>query len=333
MFRFGKVASRSIVGAAIGFVAAACAAGPPAELVLDGSLIVSAVRAAIDVGNFPAAEQFLADHEAQYGVSPQMLLAQSWLGRGALGRVRLTDAERHARRTYAQGAELLRSRGMDDEPDLPIAMGAAIEVLAQVGVRRGTRSEAVMYLEGELRKFSDTSIPKRIQKNIHLINLEGQPTLDLSTTEWLGNQRLDAQSSEGLVQVLFFWAHWCADCKAQGPVLEQLLERYREDGLRIVAPTQRFGYVAGGEPAPPDVELAYIEAVRNASYPWLANVPVPLDEANHLSFGVSTTPTLVVVDRQGLIHAYHPGRMTEAELDAILRPLLFDTTEDARNRP
>ncbi len=291
-------------------------------------MIVSAVRATIAGGDIAAGERLLAAHEAEYGVSPQMLLALSWIGRGALASVRLTDAERLARRTYAQGTELLRSRGMDDEADLPIAMGAAIEVLAQVGVRRGRRSEAVLYLEGELRKFTGTSIPKRIQKNIHLINLEGQPVLEVTSAEWIGDQRLDAEALRGNVQVLFFWAHWCSDCKAQGPVLAQLLERYRKDGLRIVAPTQRFGYVAGGEPAPPDVERAYIEMVRDAWYPWLSDVPVPLDEANHLSFGVSTTPTLVVVDRQGLIRAYHPGQMTEGDLDALLRPLLLDVADE-----
>jgi hypothetical protein len=37
---------------------------------------------------------------------------------------------------------------------------------------------------------------------------------------------------------------------------------------------------------------------------------------------VSTTPTIVLVDRQGLVRLYHPGRMTEEALDPIVRRLL-----------
>jgi len=322
-------ARRQAVSVLICLGVVACSSGPSPAPVLDRASIVAAVRGAMDAGAFDAAGKLLQAHEAALGVSPQMLLAQSWLGRGALGSVRLADAERYATRTYDQGARLLESRGMDDEPDLPIAMGAAIEVLAQVGVRRGARSEAVLYLEDQLRRFAETSIPKRIQKNINLITLEGQPMLKLSTTEWLGTGRTRAEGVRGNVQVLFFWAHWCSDCKTQGPVLARLIDRYRNDGLSVVAPTQRFGYVAGGQPAPPDVELRYIEAVRDQYYPWLSEMPVPLDEANHLSYGVSTTPTMVVVDRDGIIRRYHPGRLTDAELDLILRPLLFETDPGA----
>ncbi len=307
-----------------GISAAACSATPQvAAPVVDNSVIVSATRAAIADGDIGAGERLVAANEAAFGVSPQMLLAQSWLGRGSLGLDRLDDADRYARRTYSQGTDLLRSRSMDAEPGLPTAIGAAIEVLAQAGARRGNRSEAVINLQGELSKFGSTSLPKRIQKNINLISLEGLPIPNLESRESLGDQQFEAESMTGSVHVLFFWAHWCADCKAQGPVLERLLTRYQKDGLRIVAPTQRFGYAAAGEPATPENELAYIEGVLNTSYPWMANVPVPLGEANHLSFGVSTTPTLVVVDRGGLIRAYHPGRMAEAELDALVRPLLF----------
>jgi len=63
--------------------------------------------------------------------------------------------------------------------------------------------------------------------------------------------------------ILFFWAHWCPDCKAEGPILAALYAKYQPQGLAIVAPTQRFGYVAGGAPASPDEELRYMREVRD----------------------------------------------------------------------
>jgi hypothetical protein len=104
--------------------------------------------------------------------------------------------------------------------------------------------------------------------------------------------------------------------------LAKLLAKYRTDGLTIIAPTQRFGYVAGGRPASPGDELRYIVEIRDRYYGFLADTLVPVSAANHERYGVSTTPTLVIVDRKGLVRQYHPGQMTEAELEAQIRPLL-----------
>jgi thiol-disulfide isomerase/thioredoxin len=127
---------------------------------------------------------------------------------------------------------------------------------------------------------------------------------------------------KGKVVLLFFWAHWCPDCKTQAPILSALLNRYRKDGLVVVAPTQRYGYTVRRTPATPDEELRYIAQVRDTSYPFLRDEPVPVSEANHTRYGVSTTPTLVLVDRRGIVRLYHPGTMTEKELGAAIEPVL-----------
>lgn len=272
-------------------------------------------------GDLSAGHVLVEAHEAAYGRSPQSLLAYSWIARVALNTNRLDDAERIAAEAYTRGESLLAGRGMDDEPDLPIAIGAAIEVLGQSAARAGRRSEAVAMLYAEMTRFRDTSLVKRIQKNLHIVSLAGAPAPALSTREWLGEARLSPAEPRGAVVVMFFWAHWCADCKRQGPILEALVARHGTS-VQVVAPTQRFGYVAGGVDAPPEVERDYIDQVLSSSYPWLRTVPVPLDEANHVTYGVSTTPTIVIVDRDGRVAAYHPGVMTLEALEAAITPLL-----------
>ena len=42
--------------------------------------------------------------------------------------------------------------------------------------------------------------------------------------------------------------------------------------------------------------------------------PAPVSEANFTRYGASTTPTLVLIDRVGIVRLYHPGVMTYAEL-------------------
>ena len=89
-----------------------------------------------------------------------------------------------------------------------------------------------------------------------------------------------------------------------------------------MAPTQRYGYTVRRSPASPEEELRYIAQVRDTSYPFLRDASVPVSQTNHTQFGVSTTPTLVLIDRRGIVRLYHPGTMSEAELSAAIEPVL-----------
>ena len=302
--------------------------GPSAQ----AASIVKEVRSAIAANDFALAGRTLTAYRAANGITPEMLEALSWMGRGALAAKDLDSAERYARETYQLATAQLQSRPLDQEPRLPIALGAAIEVLGHADAERGARTEAVAFLRKELGTYKGTSIEKRIQKNINLLSLEGQPVPVIDVAEYLGPKPPAMAALKGKVVLMFFWAHWCGDCKQQAPILAELANKYRDQGLVIFAPTQRFGYVAGGKPASAEEELRYIDQVRQASYPVLTGQPVPVSEANHVRFGVSTTPTLVLVDRAGIIRLYHPGRMPLEQLDPRVRALLnASPTSSLRN--
>jgi thiol-disulfide isomerase/thioredoxin len=284
--------------------------------------IIAQVRAEIAKQDFARGESILADYRAANGTTPEALEALSWLGRGALAAEQWDKAEDYARQTQELALAALQGRGMDDESHLPIALGAAIEVQAHVRAQRGQRSEAVYVLQRELETYKDTSLLKRIQKNILLLSLEGQTAPAIDTSEYLGGRPPSLNDLKGKVVLLFFWAHWCPDCKIQSPILSRLVSKYAAQGFTVFAPTQRYGFVAGRDAAPPDEETRYIAQVLQTNYGFLADLPVPLSEVNHQRYGVSTTPTLVLLDRENVVRLYHPGRMTEEELEAAIRGLL-----------
>lgn len=295
-----------------------------------GQPLIPSVRAAIATHDFAAGERLVAAYRATRGVTPEMLEALSWLGRGALAGKQLEKADEYARQTYELATAMVKHRGVDVEPHLPIALGAAIEVRAQVSAQAGARSEAVAFLHRELASYRATSISKRIQKNINLLSLEGTPAPALDLSEALGATPISVASLKGKVVLLFFWAHWCSDCKLQGPVLQQLARTYGSQGLTILAPTERYGYVAGGRLATPQDEKRHIAQVRSAQYAFLSENAVPLSHANHQRYGVSTTPTLVLIDRQGSVRLYHPGRMSESALESAVQRLLTQPAASSR---
>ena len=203
-------------------------------------------------------------------LDPRWLLAASWLGRGASFAERWEVAEPYAREAHDGSVALLDERGLDAEGQLPLALGAGIEVLGRVQDARGDRAGAVEFLNSQRERYSGTSIETRIQKNVLLLSLKGQPFPVLDVDHHLGEALPSPDSLKGQVVVAFFWAHWCGDCKQQLPILEQLHENYGERGLAILGPTQLYGYVSRGQDATPDQELAYL---RDAYHPPTVSSP------------------------------------------------------------
>lgn len=290
------------------------------------SAIIKDVRDAIARQDFASADAQVAHYERQNGVTPEFIEAVSWMGRGALAAKRYDHAQKYAERTYSLAAQQLAKRPLDAERHLPIALGAAIEVQANVMAARGERAGAVSYLHGELNRYYATSIRTRIQKNINLLSLEGKPAPEIDAREFAGERPPRLAQLRGKPVVLFFWAHWCQDCKATVSALAQLQAEYR-NRTAIVAPTQRYGYVAQGEEADAAAELKYIDEVRLKYYaPRIAGMYVPVSEEAFRNYGASTTPTLVLVDATGTVRLYHPGKMTYDELKPKLELLLNPAT-------
>lgn len=281
--------------------------------------LVRDVRAAIAKNDLAAADALVVAYRSSSGTTPEALAALSWLGRGALAAGDRAQAQRYARDTERLTTDMLKTRTMASDPNLATALGASLEVQSRVMADAGQRAGAVKFLNDKIAQYRNTPIHARLTKNLNLISLEGQPAPKLSARVFLGPKMPDMK---GHPVVLFFWAHWCPDCKAQAPILAEIERDYRDKGLLVVGPTRHYGYVAGGAEAPPAQELAYIDQVRRQYYGMLPNMAVPVSDEDALDYGMDATPTIVLLDRAGVVRLFHPGQMTRAELEPRIAALI-----------
>jgi len=283
--------------------------------------LIGDVRTRLAQNSFAAADSELNSYKTQHGITPEYLEALSWMARGAAATKQWDQAVAFATETRKLSEQELATtkRKLDAEPHLPIALGAAYEVLAQEMDARGKHAQAVSLLCSALVRYGNTSIRPRLQKNLNLLALVGQPAPPLQITQYLGSKPPALSSLKGSPVLLFFWAHWCVDCKAEVPVIARLRQEFAPEDLVVIGPTKLYGYAAQGADASPEQERAYIESVRERYYASLQDMPVPLSKQNFDAYGASTTPTLVVLNRAGQVAMYHPGALSYDDLRSALQ--------------
>jgi peroxiredoxin len=277
--------------------------------------IVDDVRAAMIEGGLTRGEEILAGYRTANGSTPETLEALCWLARGALADRLYDRANRYAEDAQTTAAAALQSRRAGDIRLLN-ALGAALELKALILVEQGGRSEAVYGLRQALDDYGATPIRQHIESTISLVTLEGRPAPALESGVSIGT-RLPRADPMQTPELVFFWAHWCQECKAESAALAKIVDKYR-NRLTVVGPTRRYGYVQNGRSADPAKELRHIVEVRDSHYPFLKKAAVPVTDANYRAFGVAAVPMHVLIDRQGVVRLYQQGRMSEAELDAAI---------------
>lgn len=277
------------------------------------AVLVNNIRGLIAQNNLAAAEQ-QARAAAAHGATPEIAEAYSWIARGELAAKRYDKAEAWAGDTRKMCDTLLRTRHLDAEPSLPTALGASIEVEAQAQAATGERAEAVTFLRQQEKLFAGSSIMERIRKNLNLLSLEGKSAPELDSSDWIGPKPPTLASLRGKTVLLFFWADWCVDCKAEAPIIAEIQRTYGSKGLVLIAPTKFYGVGPNGAEAGPQIEKPFIEQVKQQYYAAISPMPTPLSSLDFERYGASTVPTLVLVDATGIVRMYHPGAMTAAEL-------------------
>ncbi|MCP8899677.1 TlpA family protein disulfide reductase [Gilvimarinus xylanilyticus] len=105
------------------------------------------------------------------------------------------------------------------------------------------------------------------------------------------NQRLAEQ--RGNVVMLNFWASWCAPCRKEMPLLDELYQRYQDAGFVL------YGINVESDTDAADKLLEDIPV----SFPVLYD---PTSKVSEL-YGVDAMPTTILIDRDGNIRHTNRG--------------------------
>ena len=199
------------------------------------------------------------DIEFQTRIQLGLMLADSYLDIGALGKARTLLAEE-------------------------VAFADRIaQIMQATGTPHQKRSA-----NGGLMQVRDRAT------QLDLIGREAPP---VSVAEWVEGTPTTLDELRGRVGLLEFWATWCQPCREMFPKLKSLHEKHAARGLEIIALT-RFYMSHPGTAESRAQELELIRTmVREHELDF--RVGVAEDELAQETYGATGLPTLFIIDRQG----------------------------------
>lgn len=117
---------------------------------------------------------------------------------------------------------------------------------------------------------------------------------------------------KGKVVFLNFWATWCPPCMEEMPAMERLWQRYKDQGLIVIALSMDS---AGAKVVKPFIE--------QAKYTYRVALDPKMEIAE--LYGARSVPSTFIIDRSGTLRAIAlgprdwDGRASFAYFDALLK--------------
>ena len=262
--------------------------------------VIADIRSKLSAGDLLSADALATDFCAANPGSTECAAALSWLARGAqmLGQPQSTA-------NYIAATKKILATNPIEDGFLRTAIGATIETEARLLASGGKLDQAIRLLRNELATANTFPVKARIQKTLNILTLEGKPAPNYDP------------ALKGKPTVFFLWAHWCGDCKAQVPAIAEIATKHGT-AIHIIAPTTRYESVPNIENPTEQQENEHIEQVWRESYQAIQKIPHPVDPKMMLDYGVSSTPTIVVIDAKGIVRAYRTSRLSAAQIEKLI---------------
>jgi thiol-disulfide isomerase/thioredoxin len=131
------------------------------------------------------------------------------------------------------------------------------------------------------------------------LTLLGEPAPEISVNKWLSGGVASLSETLGRVALLEFWATWCKPCAEMFPKLNLLHAEHSPRGLDIIALTRHYLAYRGADKAKAEELELMRKMITDHSVKF--HVGVAEDELLQTTYGANGLPTVILIDRRGIV--------------------------------
>lgn len=130
--------------------------------------------------------------------------------------------------------------------------------------------------------------------------------------ETLEGEQVSLADHRGEVVVLNFWASWCGPCRSESPVLNEVYNEHRENGVRFLGVNIKDDRTAA---------KAFARKEK-LEYPSLYDQPGKVSQAFRDTVPPNAIPSTLVIDREGRIAGKVIGETNYNQLSNLVKPVV-----------
>ena len=177
----------------------------------------------------------------------------------------------------------------------------ALSNLGRMALAAGDSERAQAVYQKLIASYPKNRMAQGARGQLNSIRMVGKAGPELQIDEWLGSGPATIEALRGKPTLVVFWATWCPHCRREMPTLEATWNRYKSQGLQVIAVTKN----SRGQTT---------EKVREYISANGLTFPIGVDAGGQTSraYSVQGIPAAALLDKDGVVVMRdHPTRITD----------------------
>jgi len=240
---------------------------------------------------------------------------------GAAKRFRHEDLAVEARYSKAQAMTSMIRTKMVTRDDLVAAVEAFVKaapedaraprLMMTLAQRHTPADQQVAAYRRLIERFPDNKGTKYAKGKLRQLEAVGRP-FELEFTDAISGREISMSGLRGKVVVVDFWATWCGPCVAEMPHMKDLYAEYADRGVEFIGVSLDQPDYKGG--------LKKLEDYcKDEEIPWPQYYQGNFwTSAFSMSWGVSSIPSMFIIDKDGNLHSTEAGGKLEEMIPELL---------------
>ncbi len=215
--------------------------------------------------------------------------------------------------------------GADNTEGTKRMKGYVFQNLAGIMKDKGDLAKAMEILETAIKSMEGTKAVRSLEAALKQLKMVGQPAPEISAENWLNSEALSLAGLKGKAVAIDFWAPWCPPCRAVMPTIVKKYEELKDKGLVVIGFTKLYGRYSDDKEnlgqVPPEKEK---ELVGQFVERFKLTYPIAIADKGTAfeAYAVTGIPTMVLIDKEGIVRDIRVGSGDEEKLAEELEKLV-----------